>query len=64
VSAPARATEVQGIQIERSAAPADVGTDATLAFTGADNVGLTLVAFVLLALGWALIRCSRSPRTT
>jgi hypothetical protein len=63
-SAPARATEVQGIQIERSAQPA-LATDPALAFTGADhNVGLTLLAVALLVLGAALVRFSRSPRTT
>jgi hypothetical protein len=63
-SAPARATEVQGVQIVRPAAPGEVVADtAPLAFTGTDReVGLTLTAGVLLALGWALIRLSRSPR--
>ena len=61
-SPPARATEVQGVQIVRSAAPAD-GTDVALAFTGTDReAGLTVLAGVLLAMGWALIRLSRSPR--
>lgn len=59
---PARATEVQGVQIVRPASPGDVA-ETTLAFTGADlEVGLTVTAAVLLALGWALIRFSRSPR--
>ena len=63
-SAPARATEVQGVQIVRPAVPAD-GTGAALAFTGADlEVGLTALAGTLLALGAALIRLSRSPRLT
>ena len=61
-SAPARATEVQGVQIVRSAAPGDA-TDTALALTGIDlEVGLTVLAGVLLALGAALIRLSRSPR--
>ena len=61
-SAPARATEVQGVQIVRPGQPAD-GPDAALAYTGVDReVGLTVLAIVLLALGWALIRLSRSPR--
>lgn len=61
-SAPARATEVQGVQTVRPAAPA-TGTDVALAFTGVDReVGLTVTAALLLALGWALIRLSRSPR--
>ena len=61
-SAPARATEVQGVQVVRPAVPGD-GTETALAFTGVDReVGLTVLAGVLLALGWALIRLSRSPR--
>lgn len=62
-SAPARATEVQGVQIVRPAAPGDA-TDAALAFTGTadQEVGLTVLAGGLLALGWALVRVSRSPR--
>ena len=61
-SRPARATEVQGIQIDRSAMPAD-GADVALAFTGTDlEVGLTVLAGLLLALGAALLRLSRSPR--
>ncbi|HUP86918.1 MAG TPA: hypothetical protein VM143_14770 [Acidimicrobiales bacterium] len=62
-SASPRATEVQGIQIDRSAQPALVpGTP--LAITGADhNTGLTVLALVLVSLGWALVRLSRSPRT-
>lgn len=59
---PARATEVQGIQIVRPASSAGE-TGEPLAFTGVDReVGLTVLAGLLLTLGWALIRLSRSPR--
>jgi hypothetical protein len=61
-SKPARATEVQGIQIVRSAVPAaDEG--ATLAFTGVDNGPLVVLAVALLALGAVLVRAAR-PRPT
>ena len=61
-SRPARATEVQGVQIDRSAVPTD-GADVALAFTGTDlEVGLTVLAGLLLALGAALLRLSRPPR--
>jgi hypothetical protein len=61
-SPPARATEVLGVQIDRSAVPTDA-TDVALALTGTDlEVGLTVLAGVLLALGAALVRLSRSPR--
>lgn len=62
-STPARATEVQGVQVVRPAAPGD-GTDAALAFTGTTDreVVLLVLAGMLLALGSALVRLSRSPR--
>ena len=64
-SAPAaRATEVQGVQIERSASPAVDLATTTLAVTGADReAGLTALAVALVALGAALVRFGRSPRT-
>ena len=59
----ARATEVQGVQIVRSAQPTDDLPTATLARTGADReAGLAALAVVLLAVGAALLRMSRAPR--
>ena len=63
-SRPARATEVQGVQIERSALPAageDVGH---LAFTGSSNGPLVALAGALLALGAVLVRVGRPRRAS
>ena len=58
-----RATEVQGVQIERSASPAEGLDPTTLALTGTDReAGLTALATVLLAFGAVLVRLGRSPR--
>ena len=63
-SKPARATEVQGVQIVRSAVPTEGETDvADLAFTGVDNGPLVVLALALLATGWVLLRAAR-PRCT
>lgn len=61
VVAPARATEVQGIQIQRT----DTGAVATapLAFTGPTDLGLLVVASVLLVLGSVLVIAVRPRRT-
>jgi hypothetical protein len=62
-SKPARATEVQGVQIVRSAQPAaDEG--AQLAFTGIDNGPLVVLAGALLALGAVLVRAAQPRRTS
>jgi hypothetical protein len=60
-SRPARATEVQGVQIERSAVPA-AGEGVALAFTGIDNGPLVVLAAALLALGTVLVRAARPRR--
>jgi hypothetical protein len=60
--APARATEVRGIQLERPATPASPDDPATLARTGVDTADLTVLAGVLIALGALLIRTTRPRR--
>ena len=62
-SKPARATEVQGVQIERSAVPA-AGEGADLAVTGIDNGPLVVLAAALLALGTVMVRVGRPRRTS
>ena len=65
VRSPARATQVQGVQLERPASPATAPDGgATLAYTGADDVGLAVLAVVLLVLGTVLVRISRPVRTS
>jgi hypothetical protein len=59
----ARATEVQGVQLERSAVPT-AGTVAELALTGIDNGPLVVLAAGLLALGMVLVRAGRPRRTS
>jgi hypothetical protein len=61
-STPARATEVQGVQILRSDVGAGDPDVAALAFTGVDNGPLVFLAVVLLASGTVLVRTARPRR--
>jgi hypothetical protein len=60
--APVRATEVRGVQLERSATVTSSDPGVDLARTGLDTADLSVLAGALLALGALLIRATQPRR--